>query len=359
MKIVFLVDGLIMGGLETHVATFTNELLRRGHQVLIHSMRTDPFFFTQIDSHSCRFHHVTGTDDPVSDVRFFRPDIVHAHPFYAVQRGYQISKAFKKPLIVTMHGLYDSGLDHSPTGLEISEGISRIIAVDLGVAALLLSCAPHPEKISVIRNGMDLIKFYPLTENPIDLASVGLVPEWLTMVAVTRFADRKEQVIFKLLDLAPLLAEQLGGLNLLLVGDGRYYSEIDEAAHSVMQATNSVRIVMAGRQSDVRPYLALGDLVVACGRAALEAMACQRPVFVAYQTGFAGALDSSTFEILFDLRGYYHTLTQEETLEQLLVLLKDNNQRDQMARNGLDIIRQHYDIVTTTDQLERIYKQYL
>lgn len=359
MKILFLVDGLMMGGLETHVATFTNELLRRGHQVLIHSMHTDPFFFTQIDSHSSRFYHVTGTDDPVSDVKFFKPDIVHAHPFYAIERGYRISKAFRKPLIVTMHGLYDSGLDRSPAGLEISEGVSRIIAVDLGVAALLLTCTPHPEKISVIRNGMDLVKFSPLTEISIDPGSAGLVPEWQTMVAVSRFADRKEQVIFKLIDLAPLLAEQLGGLNLLLVGDGRYYSEIEEAAHSVMQANNGVKIVMVGRQSDVRPYLALGDLVVACGRAALEAMACQRPVFVAYQTGFAGALDSSTFEILFNLRGYYHTLTQEETLEQLLGLLKDNNRRDQMAREGLDIIRQHYDIVTTVNQLERIYKQYL
>lgn len=348
-----------MGGLETHVATFTNELLRRGHHVMIHSMRTNPAFLEQIHDPFERFHHVTGTDDPVRDLKHFRPDIIHAHPFYAIGRGYKISKALKRSLVVNIHGLYDSGLDRSPAGLEISNGISRIIAVDMGVAALLLKHIPHPEKISVIRNGIDLTAFNPLPYNSADRIPLGMIPEWYTLTAVSRFADGKEQPIIKLINMAPSLADQLGGLNLILVGDGHCFAQVQESCNTALNGRHNLRIALVGGQTDVRPYLALTDLVVACGRAALEALACQRPVFVAYQTGFAGIFGRDNFENLFNLRGYYHTLTESEAFEQLLALAWDKGRRDQLAAEGLEIIRQHYDIVTVVDQLERIYKQYI
>ena len=58
MKIAVLADRLILGGLETHIITFTNELLRRGHQILLYTAHTEPDIIAQINKENRFFHNL-------------------------------------------------------------------------------------------------------------------------------------------------------------------------------------------------------------------------------------------------------------------------------------------------------------
>lgn len=360
MRIALLVDGLVVGGLESHIHSVANELLKRGHQVLVHSMYTDPIFFQGIVDPKGSFHHVIGTGDPVADLRSFNPDIIHAHPFNAISRGCHIAEALHKPFFITMHGLYNSGLEKTESGFKINEKVVSVIAVDDGVAALLANSIPHPEKIVVIPNGIDLETFYPLALNKNPGLSIGLNPDWLTITFVTRFQDGKENPVFSLLNYAQFISERLRGVNLVLVGFGNAYPRVKELSKIVAQKSKFLNIFLTGRQFEVRPYLAMADLVLGCGRSALEAMACQRPVFAAYQTGFAGLIDQNSFhELLFSLNGYWRPLSERDFIEQIIETALNKHVLHYSARQSCEIVRSQFNIIDVVNHLEAFYRQSL
>ncbi|MBO8127805.1 MAG: glycosyltransferase family 4 protein [Peptococcaceae bacterium] len=357
MKIAFLADHLVLGGLETHIISFTNELLERGHQILLYTASAVPEILSQVRDNDSTFHYISWTGDPVNDVKPFNPDIIHAHPFEAILKGQQVAEVLKKPFIVTIHGAYGHYLDRSPIGYKTSQYVQRIIAVDLRAATFLLNDTAHPEKISVIRNGINLNDFHPIPCDPEGRQRLALNPDWFTIAAISRLANGKEYAVLQLLRCAPALARHLGGLNLMVVGDGPSYPQVEKAGTSLLANSKNINIKIMGRQDNVQKFLAFSDVVLACGRAALEAMACQRPVF-AMRNGFAGVVDQNNHhEILFNVRGF-HTLTDEELICALAGLAEDKQYRDQLARDGYEIIRRYYDITENTTQLERIYEQY-
>ncbi|MEN6392151.1 MAG: glycosyltransferase family 4 protein [Syntrophomonas sp.] len=360
MRIVFLTDALTSGGLETHLQTFINELIKRGHQVLVHSYFTDPVFFQGIRDPHGLFHHMIGTDDALADVAPFAPEVVHSHPFYAITRGSQLAEALHKPFFITIHGLYNSGLDNSESGVRVCEKASSVIAVDDGVAALLAGCIPTPEKLVVIPNGIDLQTFSPLAPSRNRLKAPGFNPDCFTITFVTRFQDGKETPVFQLLEHAPLIAKRLRGLNLILVGFGSFYDQIQELSNIACQKSKFLHVFLTGPQLEVRPYLAMADLVLGCGRSALEAMACQRPVFAAYQTGFAGLIDKSSFdELIFSLIGYWNPLHEKAFIEHLIKLGRSKIRLRRSAEQGLEIIKNRFNIIDAVTQLENIYHQHL
>lgn len=360
MRIAFLVDGLFSGGLETHVQTFTNELIKRGHQVLVHSFYTDPVFFQGISDPNGAFHHINSTGDPLAEVAPFAPDVVHSHPFNAIIRGFHIAEALHKPFFITIHGLYNSGLDCSEGGIKICEKARSIIAVDDGVAALLAECIPTPEKLIVIPNGIDLQTFRPLAPNRDCLPRLGLNPDWFTITFLARFQDGKESPVFQLLEYAPLIAKSFSGLNIILVGFGTAYDRIHEMSNLICQNCKYLSISLTGRQVEVTPYLAMADLVLGCGRSALEAMACCRPVFAAYQTGFAGLIDQKSFDkLIFSLNGYWNPMDEESFVKQLIELGRRESRLRQAAQQGLEIIKNRFNIIDAVNKLESIYQQHL
>lgn len=357
MKIVFLADRLVMGGLETHIVTFTNELLRRGHHILLYTASVTPQVLSQIQDEGNRFQHIQWTDDLLHDIHPFEPDLIHAHPFTAIIKGRKLAEALGKPLIVTMHGHYDFGLDRSTTGYKVSEVVKRVIAVDFRVAKVLINNIAHPEKVSIIRNGIDLNMFHSAPLEPTARSQFGGNPEWFTLAAVTRLADDKEQSVLQLIRCAPALADRLKGLNVFIVGDGAHYNKIKEESDAV-SGHPRLRIRCVGSQDDVRPFITMSNIVLACDRAALETMACQRPVF-AMRFGFAGAVDKHNHhEILFHMNGF-HAISDNELIDQLVELAADEALRNQLVEDGYKVICRYYDISTSVTQLERIYNQYV
>jgi glycosyltransferase involved in cell wall biosynthesis len=362
MRIVYLADHLTEGGLETHVISFVNELLDRGHHIILVAVSASTDVLDQILDPQNHFQFIPWKSNLLEVIHRFNPDIVHAHPFSAIIKGADIAKELGKPYIVSVHGNYDFGLDRSPTGLKVSQHVSRIIAVDQRVVTVLLRSSLHPEKVSVIRNGINLKQYVPLPKHLISDLRVkhGLQSDCFTIVTVCRLADGKQNPVIQLLKCANRISNELGGLNVVVVGGGAHINAVKEAMDEALQDqnVNQLNIRMMGSQQNIPEYIGLSDIVMACGRSALEALACQRPVF-GMQYGFSGPIHQDNHhDVLFNISGF-QTLTDQNLIKSIVQLAKDSSYRETLANDGVNIVKRYYDISNCVDQLERIYEQYI
>ncbi|MGE5581478.1 MAG: glycosyltransferase family 4 protein [Bacillota bacterium] len=355
MKIAIIADRLELGGVESHIISLVNGFLRRGHRVLLNVAASAPDLLAQIDQTNPEFVYVPWSDNPVWDVKNFAPDIIQAHPFTAIVRGHQMAIALKKPLFITIHGLYDFGIDRSPLGYSIGERVQAIIAVDQGVAAVLAQNASFPEKVLIVHNGIDLNIFQPLPLNIDQRFSLGLNPKWFTMAIISRLGDGKEVPIFQLVRLAPKWGFLLRGLNMIIVGDGPGFGQLQDEIRSIHSPGYHYQVLAVGRQLNIKRYLAVADIVAACDRAALEAMACQRPVLAVNANGFAGVITKNNYETILFKRSGYRPAAEDELTEIISTIAMKKRYRAKIGLNGCSIVHRYFNLEDTLDQLERLF----
>ena len=346
------------GGLETHVITQVNELLQRGHRVFLSANAIVPYFLEAIKKDGSNFIFTLFSDDPLNDLAEFKPDLVHAHPFSAIFRGYEVACSSNVPLFVTIHGLYDYGVDRSAAGYAVASKASKIIAIDDTIESMLRRCVDFPEKIVTIYNGINRKDFYPASPDLRLMKELDVNASWKTIVVVSRLEDDKEKPVFQIMDCAPLLAERLGGLNLLIVGDGAYRDEVWERNHTRIKNSMNLKVCRLGRRTDIAKLQNIADLTIACGRAALEAMACKRPVLAAGSKGFAGIVTYSNRMCMTGREGYCWW-TDQELLGNLYHSLLDERLLEKAIREGCELVEKYFDIQINTDKVENLYKEAL
>jgi len=359
MKIAIYADRLESGGgLETHVITQVNELLRRGHSIFLTANAIAPDFLKMVNGDNRNFRFELFSSDPLKDLTDYRPDLIHAHPFSAIFRGHTVASAIDVPLVITIHGLYNFGVDRSPNGYPVAKKASKIISVDEVVEDLLKKSVAFPEKVFTIYNGINREEFYPDAADPKFIEELEIDSTWKTVVVVSRLEDNKEKPVMQLMDCAPLLAQWLKGLNLILVGDGAYRDIVWERNRNDIENCPNLKVCRMGRRTDVSKFLHITDLVLACSRAAIEAMACKRPVFAMSDKGYAGLISHHNREVIAGRTGY-HWLNDGELLEELYNALLNEIHRNKAIKDGYEMIEADYDIQKVTDKLETLYKEVL
>jgi Glycosyltransferase len=355
MKIAIYADRLESGGgLETHVITQVNELLRRGHYIYLSANAIAPDFLKLIKGDSSNFRFQLFSPDPLGDLQDLKPDVVHAHPFTAIFRAHKVVSALDVPFLITMHGLYNFGVDRSPNGYPVSKRAFRIIAVDEAVEYLLIKGTAFPEKVLTIYNGINRQQFYPDHPNPELIEELNLDTSWKTIVVVTRLEDGKEKTVLQLLDCASVLAERLHGLNLIITGDGAYREMVWARNQLEIEKCGTLRVYRMGRRTDVSRFLNLADLVLACGRAAIEGMACKRPVFAMSDRGWGGLINRQTRNIIPGREGY-HPYPDRELVDNIYNTMIDYEWLTMAVDQCYAMIIEEYDINKLTDRLESLY----
>ncbi|OCA83008.1 hypothetical protein A8F94_17840 [Bacillus sp. FJAT-27225] len=346
-------DHLVQGGLETHIITNVNQLTSLGHEVLLYTASCNESILKQINP--TRFQFLPWTDDHQRIIDQFKPDILHSHPFTAIVKAAELAERNQLPLVVTMHGLYDFGFDDSPLGNSVSKKVKRIIAVDFRVAIVLLNNVVEPEKVSVIRNGIDFNKFYPKKKNNDKLKKLGLDPSKLTISIVSRFADDKEIPIIQFLKCAPDIAKNIKGLNVLLIGDGGKMKDVQDAIPN--QNHGDLKVKVLGWQEDVAEFYRMSDLVLGSGRVALEALSCKIPVYSMWD-GFGGLITKENHDSVMMGNAFRKLSDHELTMEMVNVLMNESL-LTKSAKESFNFVRKIYDINKCTNQLVRIYEQYI
>ncbi|MFF1462250.1 glycosyltransferase [Streptomyces sp. NPDC058330] len=217
-------------------------------------------------------------------VRACAPDVIHAHSAKAGLAG-RLAVRGRVPTVFQPHAWSFEALEGRAAGLATTwerfgaRWSDRIVCVSeserragqrAGIAG----------RWSVIRNGVDLGRFRPVSPEAARSARAGLglladVPAGAPLaVCVGRLSRQKGQDVL----LRAWRRVRVPGARLVLVGDGPLGGELRRAAPE--------GVLFAGACGDVRPWIHAADVLVLPSRwegmalAPLEAMACGRPVLL-------------------------------------------------------------------------------
>jgi glycosyltransferase involved in cell wall biosynthesis len=218
-------------------------------------------------------------------------DLVHAHPFQARRVGMVVAKALGVPLLVTLHGQYEDEFE------QYRASVHRIICVSAAVAALVARRDPAlVDRLSIIPNGVDFEVFTP---RPMPRSAAR------TTIAIASRLDPDKGVLARVVeDLVGHLCDTgaPGQFELRVAGD-RLYGPPDNPFTAALEsaATSSAielqRFGWINDRAALQRFFAAADVVVAPGRAAMEAVACAVPTIAVGSRGYIGLVTRDTLAL--------------------------------------------------------------
>lgn len=276
-------------------------------------------------------------------------DVVHVHyPTAAGVYGGLIARARRRPLVLTLHG---GELDQAQyadlhptkqwlTRLSATWALrqaSAVIAVSKALADLAVRAGVPAHKITTIDMGVDLGVFYP---RPKEQASrfLGLSPAIPRIVSAGALISIKgpEHVIRA----ACLLREQRLFVEWRLVGAGAQEPYLRALIHE-LGVSEQVHLAGECAPEAVAWWDAAADVFVmpslaeGWGLAALEAMACGRPVVASRVGGLPDFVRDGWNGFLVPPADPHAIANRVQDL------LADSNRRRTMGQNGIKTAREH------------------
>ena len=359
MKILILTDKLEVGGAETHIAQLATELTKSGHEVLVASRggktadwleaRKIPQLRLPLDTHSpIRWlilrHKIRKL------IRSESIDVAHAHariPALLIHGVRRMGCAE----IVTVHAKFRSGFLRR----LLSCWGENSIAVSEDLRAYLHNVYQIPmQRIEVIPNGIDLVRFLPKGKKETSAP--------LRILFASRLDADCSRGAELLCEIAPTLAERLGKITVTVVGGGRKMPEIAERAQKINHRLGFDCISVIGTVQDMEKVLNEQDIFVGVSRAALEAAAAGCAVILCGNEGYAGILKKENFLDAslsnFCARGLCRP-TAEQLLGDILELAGSPSLRKKCAAECRELVERWYDSPSVCEKTLRVYQKSL
>ncbi len=284
-RILYVIDGLNVGGAEMLLLDLLDAARVRGDETHVAYFSPGPLV-PKVRARGAGMTRLgrRGLRDPfvlmraVRLIRTWRPDIVHTHLTKSDLVGQLAARLTGCRRAITLHNTSPwrkrrvlSGLYRIATG-----GADACIAVSDQVADHVAAHGGYRrDRIEVVVNGVDLVRFDAARVAPMDLAPLG-VPAGSKVVAVIgRLVEQKDHATF--LAAAAALAARDPAVHFLLAGDGPLRDEIADRAAAL--GLGPGRLSMPGNVDDMPGLLAATDVFVLSSAweglpmALLEAMA--------------------------------------------------------------------------------------
>jgi teichuronic acid biosynthesis glycosyltransferase TuaC len=228
--------------------------------------------------------------------REFDFDLIDAHYYYPDGvAANMLARRLGKPFLVTARGTDINLIPQHAWPRRLIQRTAREAAASIGVCGALTEAlhdlgAP-PERLHVLRNGVDLERFSPV--DPTEARSkLGLEPgRWL--VSVGWLIERKGH------DLAIRALPALPEIRLAIIGEGELRGELESLA-AQLGVADRVRFVGAAPQTALRDWYSAADALTLCSsregwaNVLLEAMACGTPVLATSIWGTPEVVQSRT-----------------------------------------------------------------
>ncbi|CAL9336289.1 D-inositol 3-phosphate glycosyltransferase [Nocardiopsis dassonvillei] len=313
------IGGEDAGGQNVHVAELAMALAERGHEVVVHTRRTDVHRPETVSvAPGVRVEHVrAGPEYPVpkdellpfmgefarrlrASWRTERPDVVHAHFWMSGQASLEAADRLGLPVVSTFHALGvvkarhqgaadTSPVERIPAERAVAHGSDLVIATSTEERRELLSWGVAPGRVAVAPCGVDTERFAP--QGP--AVARG---ERLRLLSLCRLVPRKG------VDTAVRALRRVPGAELLVAGGPPAGLVQDDPEVRRLRAIadragvgERVRFIGSVDRSEVPALLRSADIAVNLpwyepfGMSTVEAMACGVPV-VASRVG--GHLDT-------------------------------------------------------------------
>ncbi|MBQ9980866.1 MAG: polysaccharide pyruvyl transferase CsaB [Oscillospiraceae bacterium] len=364
-KILMATMGLDIGGAETHIVELSKELKRKGYDIAVAS--NGGVFVPELEQAGIRHYQVPMNRRSVMPmlksyfklgrvIKTERPDVVHAHARIPGFICHLLKKRLKFPFVTTAHWVFaTSGMQGILTRwgqktVAVSEDIKIYLKDNYGV---------KDEDIFVTINGIATDKFSREISGDKIKAEFDIDPNLPVICNVSRLDADRALAAETLIDAAGDIREKIGDYTLLIVGDGTEGDRLRAKARAAQSLMGTGKIVMAGARTDINELIAACDIFAGVSRAALEAMACEKPVILAGNEGYEGIFTKDKLETAvnsnFCCRGGVDTTVDVITRDIAAIMAMSEQERAALGNDGRDIILEHYSVSRMAGDSEKAY----
>lgn len=375
MKILMVTMAMNIGGAETHILELCRELRKLNHDVTLASFGG---VYAE-EAAACGVVNVQlplHTKKPGAVLEAYRGleklirvgnfDLVHAHariPAFIVGMLWdriRLENGRKFRFVTTAH------LNFSVNALwrRISRWGERVMCVSEDIGEYLVTEYGYPrDRISCTINGVDCVKFSPdVSPEPV-LDQWHLDPEHRRIVYMSRLDADRADPAYRLLNIAPELAERWPDTDLIIVGGGTELEAITAKADEVNKKLGRNLVTVTGPVSNTNEYCAAADVFIGVSRSLLEAMAAGKPVIAAGNQGSLGIFDETRIadavNTNFCCRGFDQA-TEADLLRDISALLDaDEDTLAEMGRFNRRFIEENYTAARMAKDYLRMYEQLL
>ena len=365
MKILMVTMAMDIGGAETHILELSRELARRGIRVTVAS--NGGAYEKELNDAGIRHVKVPcHSKNPVHMTRAYRSlkklilterfDVVHAHARIPAFICEKLRRRYHFRFVTTAHWVFNPGFPYSfltkwgEKSLAVSDDIKTYLVENYGIA---------PANIRVTINGIDLEKFSPNTDWS-DIAREFSFGENKTrIVYISRMDTDRSLAAHKLIEAVPDITKEFENLEVVIVGGGNDYGRVAAKADEINKRLGRRVIITTGARTDINRFAASGDLFVGVSRAALEAMACEKPSIIAGNEGYIGVFDEDKLKVAIDTnfccRGCEETTAERLREDILKVLRATPEERERLGKYSRETVRLYYSVKTMADDAVKLY----
>ena len=367
MNILMALMSLDIGGAETHVAELSKELKRRGHNITVAS--NGGVYVKELEDFGIKHYKVPLQNkhpkNILSSVSLLKKiikdekmNMVHSHARIPSFLLGKIKKSMDFPFVTTAHWVFTTkyGLKY------ITDWGQKTLAVSEDIKKYLMDNYAIPETdITVTVNGIDTEKFCKKTPDEKICKEFGIAENDKTIVYVSRMDADRSLVAHQLISAVEALYPIIEDLKCIIVGDGNDFDAVKAEADKVNEKIGKNIISLAGRRTDISEIISLADLFVGVSRAALEAMAAEKPSIIAGNEGYIGLFGEDKLDVSlktnFCCRG--EGLSKTEVLTQDIANFFGmwEEEKDKIGKYGRELVLKNYSVTKMANDAEKVYRE--
>lgn len=356
---------LNIGGAETHVVELAKELKRKGFNIIVTS--NGGVYVKELEEAGIKHYNVPlQNKNPLNMFRATRLlkkiikeekiDLVHSHariPSFILGK---LRRRMKFPFVTTAHWVFNTSY-----GLKyITDWGEKTVAVSEDIKTYLMDNYHVPEgDINVTINGIDTSKFSPDTDCGDIKKELGIKDDETVITYVSRLDESRSLVAKQLIEIIPDIDKHTDKLKVIIVGSGDDFENVKSMAEKVNNQLGREVIVLTGARTDINKLIAPCKLFVGVSRAALEAMAVEKPVIIAGNEGYIGLFDESKLQVGIDTnfccRGC--EMSNGALLKRDIIDFFNMSQKEQdlLGVYGRELIKKDYSVSRMADDSIKVY----
>ncbi|AIQ11959.1 glycosyltransferase [Paenibacillus durus] len=372
LRILMVLDQFNIGGTETHVLTCVRELLRNGIHVVVAAKRgemCDAFAALGCPVYEINFvtneYIVNDADEQkiISQLKQIMNTegitVVHIHQIPSGSFAAKAADQLCIPRLWTLHML----LPFTFHEFELIKSSAAVVCVSPSIVKQL----PVKEMpVQLIPNGIDTIQFNYRSLIQSDLREELGIPKGAPVIMYTgRLSWEKADICRDIIEACRRLkAEHYPNLNILVTGEGRHSESIKSLVDVIHKEMNGKFIHLLGNTLNMSSYYSICDVFVGTGRAALEALACCRPVVAVGVKGFVGLVHPGNYRAAWETWFGDHHADEGWTVEKLKADIKralDMPVQEKMETGWVNrnLVKEQFNFTRTTDMLINVYTNIL
>jgi len=366
MNILMATMQLDIGGAETHIVELSKALMKKGINVSVAS-RGGAYENELKEAGITHYTVPLNSKSPNSMYLSYKIlknliknnnfDVVHAHARIPAFILGKLKKKLGFRLVTTAHWVFNTRFplnlltNWGERSLAVSDDIKNYLITNYGI---------KDDNIRVTINGIDTEKFSKDADYSDIAKEFNLKAGTTRIVYVSRMDEDRSYAAHKLIEITPDLDKKIENLEIVIVGGGNDFENIKSEAEAVCSKLGKPVIITTGSRTDINKFTASADIFIGVSRAALEAMACEKPSIIAGNEGYIGIFDKDKLKVSIDTnfccRGCEPT-TAEFLKRDILSLLenKDNEKLAYLGAYSRQTVEKYYSVVTMANDALKMY----